>query len=136
MLVDRCFGSFECREALQDAIRATQYPASEAHFEGRATLCQTSPMFQELYECTDTGDGVRAWRRSRCRQPDQLIPPQCATLLERIPDACPGTSELTRSTALAYTCPADCATAIVTAWEYCQTSFAAMADAAPDERKV
>ena len=131
-----CFEDYECRGDLREAIAATEYGPSAAHFEGRATLCQTSPKFQELYECIDAGDGVRAWRRSRCRQPDQLIPPQCATLLERIPDACPGTSELTRSTALAYTCPADCATAIVTAWEYCQTSFAAMADAAPDERKV
>jgi hypothetical protein len=130
-----CFEDYECRGDLREAIAATEYGPSAAHFEGRATLCQTSPKFQELYECIDAGDGVRAWRRSRCHAPDELIPPQCATLLTDLPGHCPGTDRLTATSASSYQCSEDCAVALTTAWTYCQTSFAALAQSQPSESR-
>ena len=62
--VEACFGDYECRADLREGIRATLYPASQAHFEGSQTMCRKTPMFQELYECIDARDGLRAWRRS------------------------------------------------------------------------
>ena len=123
--LEACFGDYECRADLREGIRATLYPASQAHFEGSQTMCRKTPMFQELYECIDARDGLRAWRRSRCLAPDELLPPQCATLLTDLPAACPGASALTPAGAASYACPAECATAIVTTYTYCMTSFSA-----------
>jgi hypothetical protein len=134
--LEACFGDYECRADLQEAIAASQYKAAEMRFERPANICRKTPQFQQLYECVDEDDGIFAWKRSSCLKANMLSRGQCTDLLDALATVCPDVASLAAdgTATSAYTCNEECATALVTAWEYCQVSFSQRFDALPQQR--
>jgi hypothetical protein len=127
---NRCVGNYECRAEIGEGIQAGQWQASELHFEQRSNICAKTWQFQELYECIDSkdigirsSDGAYAWRRDRCVPDDKLPGGVCQAFTSRLASQCPGANTLTAGTAASYQCSDNCAKAIVSAYDYCGTTW-------------
>jgi hypothetical protein len=136
---DACYHNLQCRESIRNGIRSMFYAPSRAYHEEQ--MCSRSIQYQELHECsTNTTEarsrGVTPWRRTSCLTPDELPPAMCGYLLDNLNISCPSNGRpITPENAATYQCPADCARALVTSWNYCQTTFYLRIDALDDVAK-
>ena len=136
---DNCVGGANdgwCTANLRDAVLALQSPEyARANFE--QTMCSKSRDFQYLYQCLrengvgDAGNTVTPWRATTCLEPDKLMSTQCQVLFDRIPSVCPTPAggEWTPRAAAGYACSPDCARALFTAADECQSSYGRFVDA-------
>jgi hypothetical protein len=151
-LYDACVADGWCLANLRDGVQAVQQEFLIEGFEDHLCGQKWSTKFQRLYECTDRQrDGPNAWTRAECAAPDVLKPGQCAVLIDRFtPDsthpACDAPAEGWEALGMhlaaghwdhldAYTCSMECAAALVTVYNECQTSWWHYTDTWPEEAR-
>ena len=139
-----CARDLECRRSIGEGIGAMGYEPSRIMFE--STVCDRPVEYQELLECAYAMPGTRLeangrqkpWRRSSCLTPDILPPVFCNYMMDNLMESCPAPAggEWTPEAAASYDCSADCARALVTVWNYCQTGFYLRSKEWPEEGRL
>eukprot|EP01052_Picozoa_sp_SAG31_P004312 SAG31_NODE_177_length_21310_cov_8.894064_16_plen_1195_part_00 len=132
----RCMADYNCRVELNEAIGSSLTPWSRTRYE--SDMCSRTWQMQELYQCYRgmVSSGPLAWKRDRCLIPDKALPPVCTQAFAQVQSNCPDIDSLTVESAKGTSCSESCARSVVTAWSWCQTSYARLLADQPEERRA